>query len=223
MTTDVGLDGVATPTDSPNGDAALPSDAPGSDDSLDPATAAGDEPSPRSALWPSRAALVGRAALFDATPLSDAPPLPEPTALSQAEALPKRDDYDSRCDQLTAAVLERWADALPAVLLIASVGNAPPPQWPAALARRLETALGATVPVHEAAALTASDLLKLRRRHQLTLISASSTDANIAPLAADSDGAYLCVRLGTDRMGDIEQTAAKILAPGGLIAGLVAE
>lgn len=149
---------------------------------------------------------------------------------TSAEAVPAteraagaRTDRDGRWDQLAAALMERWADALPAVLLIASAGDGPRPEWLGELARRLETSVGSAVAVRTAADVTAGDLLKLRRRHQLTLIAASPTDADIATLAADSDGAYLCVRLGRDRIGDIEQTAAKILAPGGLIAGLIAQ
>ncbi len=147
-----------------------------------------------------------------------------------AEAVPvtereagDRTDWDGRWDQLAAAITERWGDALPAVLLIASAGDGPRPEWLGDLARRLETSVGTAVAVRTAGEVTVGDLLKLRRRHQLTLIAASPTDADLATLAADSDGAYLCVRLGRDRVGDIEQTAAKILAPGGLIAGLIAQ
>lgn len=147
---------------------------------------------------------------------SEAAPATEPAA----DALTNR---DTRWDQLAAAMMERWGDALPAVLLIASVGDGPRPEWLGDLARRIETSVGSPVAVREAADTNAGDLLKLRRRHQLTLIAASPTDADIATLAAVSDGAYLCVRLGRDRVGDIEQTAAKILAPGSLIAGLIAE
>lgn len=132
-------------------------------------------------------------------------------------------DSDTRCAQLAATIRQRWADALPAVLLIASVGDRPSPQWLATLATQLEKATGTSVPVREADDLTATDLLNFRRRYPLTLIGSSSTNTTLASLAAESDAAYLCVRLGSDRLGDIERTAAKILARGGLIAGLIAE
>jgi len=240
------LDGAAAPTDFSGTDTtsatdaltdagSLPIDSTGRDDAFAPTAAAGDETSPHQAASPCRAALVDQAAVFNATPLSDATPSSDDvsfsddvpssgaTALSDNAALPNGGDRDSRFDRLVEAVLERWNNALPVVLLIVSVGEGPPPKWPAALARRLQAAVGSSVSVREASELTASDVLDLRRRYQLALISASAADANIAPLAAESDGAYLCVRIGSDRLGDIERTAAQILARGGLIAGLIAE
>ncbi len=235
VTSDADLDGAAAPTGSPDGNAALPSDAADGNDSLRPAASIGDGRSPDEAAWPSRTTFFDQTALFEATPLSDDVSTPDhlstsddvpsfgATPITGEAALSARDDRDSPFDRLTAAVLERWNNTLPAVLLIASVGDGPPPQWPAALARRLQAAVGSSVPVRQAADLTPSDVLDLRRRYRIALISASSMDANIAPLAAESDGAYLCVRIGSDRLGDIEQTAATILARGGLLAGLIAE
>lgn len=148
---------------------------------------------------------------------------PEPAQQMTTDAAAPEAPLATELRTLAERLIADWGNALPTVLLFTPVGRRPAPQWIATLGDCLSSLLGSDVPVKYGPHLGPQELLTLRQRHRLALIATDADDAIAARLATDCDAAYLCVRLGSDRLRDIERLSAAIAAVGGVVAGLIAE